>query len=92
MSAAHVIFRRLLLAVIACAPAPLISDEGYATVSGHYQNRQYAYDVTIPQGLRGFKPKPPAPVNGIFIPLTEGQGAKIYVNAAYNTLEYHSLS
>ena len=91
MSAAHVIFRWLLLTVIACAPAPLISDDGYAAVSGHYQNSPYAYEVTIPQGLRGFKAKPPAPVHGIFIPLTEGQDAKIDVNAAYNTLEYHSL-
>ena len=86
-----VIYRVLVLA-ICCASQMLFADDGYVPVSGDYQNHNYGYAVTIPGGLRGFKPKPPAPVHGIFIPLSEGQDAKIDMNANYNTLEYHSLS
>jgi hypothetical protein len=81
----------LFLVAISCAPPLLAAEDQYAVVSGRYENRQYAYAVLIPAGLRGYKPKPPAPVHGIFIPLTEGQEARIDVNAVYNTLEYHSL-
>jgi len=86
-----VISRLLMLGVICYAFHLRADDDRYAAVSGDYQNHNYGYALTIPGGLRGFKPKPPAPVHGIFIPLAEGQDARIDVNANYNTLEYKSV-
>ena len=85
------VISRVLVLAICCASQMLLADDGYVAVSGDYQNHNYGYAVTIPEGLRGFKSKPPAPVHGIFIPLPGGQDAKIDINANYNTLEYKSV-
>jgi hypothetical protein len=70
----------------------LTGDDALTEVSGRYENRAYAYAVTIPSGLRAYKPKPPAPVHGIFIRLpAEGGDSRIDVNASYNTSDYKSV-
>jgi hypothetical protein len=79
-----------MFAVAFCIPQTLTPDDRYADVPRNYENNQYGYTVIIPEGFRGYKPRPPAPVHGFFIPLTEDPSSKIDVDASYNTLEYKS--
>lgn len=84
--------RSLLIPVfVFFASQTLTPDDRYAEVPSHYENRQYGYIVTIPEGTRGYKPKPPAPNHGFFIPLAEDETSKIEIDASYNTLEYKSI-
>lgn len=81
----------LFLAIACFVSRMLMGDEAFAEVAGRYENKAYAYAVIIPDGLKGYKPAPPAPVHGILIRLAAESDSRIEVDASYNTLEYRSV-
>ena len=53
-----------------------------------YNNAEYAYGVPIPEGLVGYRMKPPAPQHGFVIGLDEGE---VWVNGEYDAADVGSL-
>jgi hypothetical protein len=64
-----------VVACLAAAPSP--------QVMGQHRNRDYGFTVTIPAGLAGATPPPPAPQHGFSIPLGAARD-RLSVNADYD--------
>ena len=64
------------------APSPWVS------VQGEYQNQAgYAFSVTIPKGLVGYRVAAPAPSHGVFLPLGSSAN-RLSVEGSYNALDH----
>ena len=58
--------------------------------NGRYENRNYMYAVTIPNGLTGYSSPSPSPQHGFGIVLDWGAHAYIMFDSSANSLEYKS--
>ena len=76
----------------------------YTKAEGLYSNYDYAFSVSVPQGLVGCRDSPPLPNHGFGISLIEKScdwmnrtkddiypKAYIYIDASYNSLEWKSF-
>src|SRR5713101_4038093 len=48
---------------------------------GTYHNDKYGYSVSVPQGLKAFRMKAPAPQHGVMLELNKGE---LWVNGEYD--------
>jgi hypothetical protein len=74
------------------ANAPAVAQtNGYIIVKGRYYNYDYAYSVSVPRGLVGFRNPAPAPNHGFGIDLSKPQRSYLWVDASYNAAELKSF-
>ena len=67
------------------------SEDGFAHDQGSYSNYEYGYSVNIPDGLTGYRSPSPMPQHGFGIDLSKADNAEVWVDGAYNSLEWGSL-
>jgi hypothetical protein len=66
-------------------------EDGLAHEQGVYFNYEYGYSITIPDGLTGYRSPVPLPQHGIGIHLSKQDCAQVWMDGAYNSLEWGSL-
>ena len=55
---------------------------------GMYRNDEYGYTVSVPQGLKAYRMKAPAPQHGIMLDLNKGE---LWVNGEYDAILARSV-
>jgi hypothetical protein len=71
-------------------PDPGFEGGGNTAFKGSYENLNYLYVVTIPNGLVGYSSPPPSPQHGFGIVLSWEPRAYLFVDSSANSLNYNN--
>ena len=70
---------------------PAQTGSGEVQVKGCYINYDYAYSVTLPNGLVGHRSAAPSPNHGFGIDISKPRTSYVWADGSYNAVEWRSF-
>jgi hypothetical protein len=87
------LFSNIVLAFVLATNVVLASQaqSGGVPVTGRYSNYDYAFSVSVPNGITAFRNRAPFPNHGFGIDISKSQQSYLWIDASYNGLEWKSF-